>query len=156
MEFGPDGFDAEKFPAKYTNDGENYSPPLRWSGVPDGTVELAVTMINDSSRLSEPFVHWIVYKIPSSVDRLPEGFKHEKDPAAPLDILQGTNSLGNTGYNGPWGVAGRRMHYRFRIFALDSALLLQPGLDRKKLMDAIASHIIDEADFEATYVREYA
>ncbi len=43
--------------------GKNISPPLNWSGVPRGTVELAIIMEDRDAPLIRPFVHLIAYKI---------------------------------------------------------------------------------------------
>src|SRR5438876_707518 len=47
-------------PIKYTADGEGISPPLEWSGVPEGIATLMLLIEDADSPTPEPFVHAIV------------------------------------------------------------------------------------------------
>jgi phosphatidylethanolamine-binding protein (PEBP) family uncharacterized protein len=98
-------------------------------------------------------VHWLVYKIPAEVDGVPEGFKHMREPEEPGHVLQGRNSLGNIGYDGPQGTIGRKFHYRIRLLALDIASEAGPSLDRKAFAKAIEGHVLGEAVLHACYER---
>ncbi|NIQ57927.1 MAG: YbhB/YbcL family Raf kinase inhibitor-like protein, partial [Gammaproteobacteria bacterium] len=129
---------GQQIPLEYTRDGRNVSPPLRWSGLPPDTLELALVF----EDTTEPFVHWLLYKIPADLERLPEGIQHKEEAAAVPGALQGRNSLGNVGYDGPLGTVGRTVHYRFRLYALDAPLDVPPGLDRDGLEDAMAGHVL--------------
>ena len=68
-------------------------------------------------------------------------------------MLQGRNSLGNVGYDGPLGTLGRTIRYRFRLFALDQPLDLSPGLDKEAFLAAASGHVIEQSDLIATYER---
>ena len=85
----------------------NRSPPLAWSDLPAGTIELALLFENITPQTKEPFVQWLVYKIPPDRGGLPEGYKHKADPKEPVGVLHGRNSLGNVGYDGPLGTLNR-------------------------------------------------
>jgi hypothetical protein len=52
-------------PQRLTRDGDNRSPPLAWSGVPPGTVELAV-VVDDPDAPRGTYVHWVVVFTPST------------------------------------------------------------------------------------------
>ena len=54
-------------------DGGNLSPPLAWTGVPEGTVSLVLVMEGIEPRADEPNVHWLVWNIPAEVTELPSG-----------------------------------------------------------------------------------
>ena len=77
---------------KFTCDGENISPALEWSGVPEGTKSFA--LIVDDPDAPDPanprmtWVHWVLYNIPATVRSLPEGVK---DKDLPKGTLQGLN-----------------------------------------------------------------
>lgn len=63
--------DGEELPATHTcksgnEKGKGIPPPLQWRGVPDGTVELLVTMSDNISGDSK----WIVYNIPIGINQL--------------------------------------------------------------------------------------
>ena len=88
-------------PRPYTGDGVDRSPPLAWSGLPPGTKELALICDDPDAPQPEPWVHWVIYKIPATVTGLPEGVAASDKPAAPAGALQGPNSFRKTGYGGP-------------------------------------------------------
>jgi Raf kinase inhibitor-like YbhB/YbcL family protein len=145
----PDG----KIPIRYSKDGENVSPPLAWSDLPAGTRELALLFENITPATKEPFVQWLVYKIPPDQRGLPEGFKHKRDPKEPVDVLHGRNALGNIGYDGPLGTLNRTIRYRFRLFALDRPLELSPGLDKEAFLAAASGNVLEQVDLIATSER---
>src|SRR5437868_14346230 len=105
-------------PRRYTEDGEDLSPPLTWSGLPEGTRELALIVDDPDAPRAEPFVHWVVYKIPVDSSGLPESRPSHAKSAAPLHgALQGENSRGELGYIGPTPPAGHGTHhYHFHLY----------------------------------------
>jgi Raf kinase inhibitor-like YbhB/YbcL family protein len=147
---------GDRFPEKFSKDGLNVSPPVEWSDVPEDAKELVLLFENITPQTKEPFVHWLVYKIPASWHGLPEGFKHQLDPKEPADVFHGMNSMGGHGYQGPLGTAGRRMRLRFTLFALDRALEFPPGLDKGQLLAAVRGHVLDQTDMEVVWERTAA
>ena len=141
--FGPSG----RMDKKYGGDAGNASPPLQWSGAPNGTKEFALICHDPDAPLPHGFTHWVVYGIPASVTRLPEGQKADLFSA-------GLNSAGKAGYMGPYPPTGHGVHhYYFWIYALGRELGLKPGLDKPRLLDAISSHILEQARVVGTYER---
>src|SRR5258708_31887697 len=53
--------------------GENISPPLAWSGGPEGTKSLALLLFDPEGRAPAGVSHMVVYGIPSSVTGFAEG-----------------------------------------------------------------------------------
>ena len=51
-------------PRRHTGDGEDLSPPLAWTGVPSSARELALILDDPDAPMSEPWVHWVIFKIP--------------------------------------------------------------------------------------------
>ena len=51
--------EGDEVPTQFTCDGENISPPLRWSGVPEEAAELRVSL-TDPDAPRGPFTHWLV------------------------------------------------------------------------------------------------
>ncbi len=137
-------FDGHRqIPERHTGDGEDVSPPLEWSGVPEGTQAFAVVCHDPDAPLVDGFTHWVAYGIPKDATGLPEGAD---------DITHGTNSFGNAGYNGPAPPPGHGPHhYYFWVYALDSDLDLDPGLDRRGLHEQIEDHVIEQARVIGTY-----
>src|SRR5262249_4554735 len=113
-------------PRRHSMDGENRSPALVWTEVPERTHEFALIMDDPDAPGDEPFVHWIAYGIPASASELPEGLPKAKEVASPVHVKQGANSFGRVpgvGYGGPSPPKGHGLHhYHFHLYALDDAL----------------------------------
>lgn len=97
---------GEPMPARYTCDGRDASPPLRWTAPPRGTVSLALT-VTDPDAVGGPFVHWRLTGIAPSTRALAAGSR-----------AGGRNSFGKTGYGGPCPPRGRAHRYVFDLRAL--------------------------------------
>ena len=148
--FGP----GERIPEKYTADGQDISPPLSWGKIPEDARELALIVEDPDAPRPEPFVHWLVYKISRDASGLPEGVARGATLQSPPGAVQGKNSFGKIGYGGPAPPSGHGTHhYHFRLYALDEPLEVQPGLDKKALLDAMSRHVIDETDLVGVYQR---
>ena len=132
-----------RIPEKHTGDGEDVSPPLEWTGVPEGTEAFAIVCHDPDAPLVDGFTHWIAYGIAGDATGVPEGAS---------DLKAGSNSMGNAGYNGPAPPPGHGPHhYYFWVYALDSDLDLEPGLERRELLDKIEDHVIEQARLIGTY-----
>jgi len=92
-------------PIRYTCEGANVSPPLRWTAPPSGTSSFALTMVD----VTVGFLHWQVLRIPATVRRLPENAK-----LAHTSL----NSFHQPGYGGPCPPAGPPHRYVFTLRAL--------------------------------------
>ena len=141
--------------------GDNTSIDLSWSNLPAGTVQLA--MICDDPKvveigmMPEPFVHWVVYNIPASASGLPPGMP--ADAQVSLAGLEGTiNGLNGTrrsGYFGPRPPVNGQLHaYHFRVYALDSDLGLEAGLNKAQLLEAIDGHVLATGMLMGHYERK--
>lgn len=106
-------------PARYTCTGADVSPPLRWSGVPAGTKELALAMI-DSDAPGGPFTHWVLAGIPPTDNRLPAHL-------GLTGAVPGRNDFGKLLYRGPCPPAGRAHRYVIELLALPAPSGLTPG-----------------------------
>ncbi len=153
-------FDSgEPIPRKYTADGQNVSPPLTWSGLPEATKELAL-VCDDPDAPSpkrpapKPWVHWVLYKIPPTVSRLPEAVPPRPQLDDPPGALQGKNSWPTVGYRGPEPPPGSGRHrYVFTLYALDTELSLPAEVDKDTLLNAMEGHVLAEAQWIGTYER---
>jgi Raf kinase inhibitor-like YbhB/YbcL family protein len=141
-------------PKKYTGEGPDVSPELRWSGVPEGTRELALVCDDPDAPRAQPWVHWVLYSLPPDVQSLPEGVA-KRDRIEPAPARQGGNDFGKVGYGGPMPPRGHGPHrYFFHLYALGHKLDLAPGLDKDKLLAAIADHVLDEGQLMGKYERK--
>ena len=146
--------DGEKIPTRFTGDGEDISPELTWSGVPDGAKELALICDDPDAPTPEPWVHWVIYKIPVGATGLVEHVQMAETLAEPAGAYQGRNSWGTIGYRGPAPPKGHGVHhYHFKLYALDTTLSVTGGLDKKQLLKAMQGHVLAETEVVGTYQR---
>lgn len=136
-------------PAKYTCDGENVSPPLAWSGVPETARTLAL-VADDPDAPRGTWVHWVVYQIPATEKGLPENVPARET----LDggARQGRNDFKNTGYGGPCPPSSAHRYF-FKLYALDAEPNLPPGVSKEQLLKAIEGHVVAEGQLMGRYQR---
>ena len=141
----------ESIPAYYTCDGEDLSPPLAWSGVPQGTQSF--TLIVDDPDAPDPkapkviWVHWVLYNIPSATTALSEAITE-----LPGSTREGLNDWKRTGYNGPCPPVGRHRYFH-KLYALDVVLPEMEGATKAQVEDAMQGHILAQTELIGTYQR---
>ncbi|SIN68501.1 phospholipid-binding protein, PBP family [Singulisphaera sp. GP187] len=146
--------DGRAIPRRYSDDGEDVSPPLAWSDLPEGTRELALIVDDPDAPTPEPWVHWVLCKVPADVQALAEGLPGSPKLNTPSGARQGKNSWGGDGYRGPAPPRGHGTHhYHFQLYALDAPLQTSAGLDKGSLLRAMQGHILARAELVGTYQR---
>jgi hypothetical protein len=135
--------DGGSIPRKYTCDGVGVSPPLRFEGVPDGTVSLAL-VFDDPDAAGGVWDHWVVWNIPPTTDRLDEG--------RPAPGVVGRNSWQRNAYGGPCP-PDREHGYVFALYALDASLPLAATAGAAALVKTMHGHVLARAQVTARYVR---
>jgi Raf kinase inhibitor-like YbhB/YbcL family protein len=168
----------QPIPAKYSRDGEDISPSLKWEGAPDGTGGFAL-ICDDPDAPGGTWIHWVIYGIPVDTTELPEGIKQNDTVAVAGSVFpkmggwklgfgsdfktisqlpgakQGVNSYGDVGYGGPQPPRGHGAHhYHFQLYALDTELNLAARMTRQQLDAAMKGHIIAEAQLVGTFQRD--
>src|SRR5215470_5964351 len=119
--------------------GENVSPPLAWSNVPEGTKSFALLLFDPEGRAPAGVSHMVVYGIPTDVKGLAEG-----ELSKPSDKFVGGKNLMGVGiYFGPGTPPNTDWHhYTFTLVATDlDPKALQPGLTRDELAKALDGHV---------------
>lgn len=142
--------DGETIPAKYTDDGQDVSPPLKWTDPPKETESFAL-IADDPDAPRGTWVHWVAYRIPGQLRELKEGVP--KSGETPDGVMQGTNDFGKTGYGGPAPPPGKPHRYYFKLYALDFTPRVEAGLTKEELLRAIEGHVLAEAQIMGTYGR---
>ncbi len=137
-------------PQRYTCDGPDLSPPLAWSGLPEGTKALAL-VCDDPDAPVGTWDHWIVYGLPPSLAGLPEGVG--KSAPLPPGAVEGKNGWGRLGYGGPCPPPGKPHRYFFKLYALKAALGLKAGATKGELKAAMDGLVISSAELVGTYGR---
>jgi hypothetical protein len=116
--------------------GENVSPQLSWSNVPDGTKSFVLLMTDPEGRAGTGTSHWVAYGIAPSVTGFPEG-----EVSKPSDkYVSGKGTGGASYYAGPCTPANQMAHhYTFVLIATDLAPTeLPPGLTREEVAAKLA------------------
>jgi Raf kinase inhibitor-like YbhB/YbcL family protein len=135
---------AQAIPSRHSCDGEDVSPPLRWSNVPEGTRSLAL-IVDDPDAPGGVFTHWLAWGLDPIAEGLGEG---ESAPRA------GRNDFGTNGYRGPCPPPGHGRHrYVFRLYALDAEPELAAGATKAELEQAIEGNVLTIAELVGTYER---
>jgi len=134
---------GQRIPVRHTCDGEDRSPPLEWSNVPERTQALAL-IVDDPDAPGGTFTEWLAWGFDPEAGRLAEG---EAVPA------EGRNDFGVNGYRGPCPPPGHGPHeYVFRLLALDAAPEAGSGARRGEL-ESILGRPLAVAELRGTYER---
>lgn len=136
-------------PSKYTADGADMSPPIRWQGVPDGTNSIAI-ICDDPDAPMGTWVHWLVWNIPPETAGLDEDVR--PDAVLKNRICQGTTDFGRIGYGGPAPPSGTHRYF-FKVYALDTMLDLAADSVKQELEIAMEGHILSKGELVGTYCR---
>jgi hypothetical protein len=142
-----------KIPSKYTCEGDDLSPPLEWSGVPEGTKSLVLIVDDpdapDPAKPQRVYVHWVLYNIPAEATRIEENAwrSHLPDGTA-----TGVNDWDKQAWGGPCPPIGRHRYF-FKLYALDAPTGLRDGHTKAELLKAIEGHVLDQAELIGTYER---
>ena len=136
--------------------GKNISPELHWSGVPEGTKSLALTVYDPDAPTGSGWWHWIIYNIAPRVMGLAAGAGDVNAKLAPAGSLQSRTDFGSVGYGGPCPPAGDKPHrYIFTLFALDVAQLdLDANATAALVGYNLNAHAIGKAQMTVLFGRE--
>jgi Raf kinase inhibitor-like YbhB/YbcL family protein len=137
-------------PKQYTCDGQDVSPPLAWTSVPDGTQSLAL-ICDDPDAPMGTWVHWVLFNLPAEVKELSEHVPPKK--TLENGAKQGKNDFRKIGYGGPCPPGGTHRYY-FKLYALDTVLHANPGIAKQELLNAMEGHILAEGQLMGKYTRQ--
>ena len=135
---------AQPIPSRHGCEGDDVSPQLHWTNIPDGTRSLAL-VVDDPDAPGGVFTHWVAWGLDPAAGGLGEGEAASRE---------GRNDFGTSGYRGPCPPPGHGRHrYVFRLYALDVELELGSGAAKAELEQAIERHILTTAELVGTYER---
>jgi Raf kinase inhibitor-like YbhB/YbcL family protein len=135
-------------PQKYTGDGLDTSPPLRWDGGPEATKSFAL-VCDDPDAPRGTWVHWVLWNLPTDQHELPEGVP--TTPTLPSGARQGKNDFGKVGYGGPAPPRGKPHRYFFKIYALDRTLDIPEEATKGQLDQTLKGHVLASGRFLGKY-----
>jgi hypothetical protein len=151
--------DGGQIPIKYTQVGDEASPPLAWTNVPEGVASFVLIVHDVDTAIgngTDDLLHWLLWNIPATMTSLPE-----RVPVA-SQLPDGTRQISATspGYRGPGALSsGPAHHYVFELFALDSTLDVpavgaSPPQTRAAIVAAMAGHIRGKAAYVGLFKRQ--
>ncbi len=117
-------------PARHTCAGEDESPPLKWSGLPDDAAELVLLVLNSNPVNEALFFDWAVAGLDPSLEGIEEG-------KLPPGAVVGKNSFGKNGYSICPPEAGKSESYVFMLYAIPEVLSPEEGFDPLPLREAV-------------------
>lgn len=141
-------------PAKYTCEGADISPPLKWSTEPANTRSLV--LIVDDPDAPDPaapkmvYVHWVVYNIPAGTTTLPE---NAAKTGLPSGARHGSNDWKKQTYGGPCPPIGRHRYFH-KLYALDTVLTGLNNPTKTQLEQAMRGHTLGTAELIGTYQKK--
>ncbi|HAR63852.1 MAG: YbhB/YbcL family Raf kinase inhibitor-like protein [Candidatus Margulisiibacteriota bacterium] len=139
---------GELIPRKYTCDGDDASPPLVWSALPESTRKLAI-LCEDIDDPDGPKTHWIIFDLPVSLRGLRDGIPQQQ--FLEDGVSQGVNDFHRVGYTGP--CSSKTVHrYQFTLYALDAELSMEEYTATKDLLlKEMKGHILDQGQLVGLY-----
>lgn len=145
--------DQGAIPSLYTCEGKDISPPLDWTGLPEGTRSLALVVDDpDAPDPAAPkmiWVHWVLYNIPAETTGLGEGVP---SGSLPPGTREGLNDWKRPGYLGPCPPVGRHRYFH-TLYALDTTLPDLRQRTKAQLLKALKGHILAQAELVGTYAK---
>ena len=134
--------DGERIPVEFTCDGEGTQPPYTVSGVPSGTMSIAVVM--EATVPQGVFTHWVQFDMP------PES----QIPEDAIDVgTLGAGLFGTLGYAPPCPLGDAVGVYTLQVFAIDSLLGLDEGDTKETLFEALRGRVVGFGELTGEYSR---
>lgn len=145
--------DNESIPKKYTCDGENLSPPLKWKNPPKGTKSFVLIM--DAPDAPQGiWDHWVIYNLPSETNTLSEGVRTKELPTPAKLAL---NSWNNKNYGGPCPPHNSEHTYYFKLYALRDLIKPEENRESKTNIEkTIQGRLLGKAVLIGKYARSAA
>ena len=126
-----------EIPKKYTCYGENISPPLNISNVPDGAQSFVLIMQNLSSPKGR-WINWLVWNLEAAHTFIPENSNLEWSTI-------GLNSYKEYGYSGPCP-SNQKHEFQIMVFALKDMLILDKEASIDELIFAMEDYVLTQGE----------
>ncbi len=137
--------DNQSIPDKYTCNGANVSPPLRFENIPERTKSLAL-IVDDPDAPSGTWTHWMVWNITPRVGEIGEN-------GVPKEAIVGKNDFYHNSYGGPCPPSGTHRYF-FKLYALDAVLGLAGHATRAEFESTMLPHVIEKTQLVGTCAKK--
>ena len=138
---------GQLIPGKYTQDGENISPPLVIEAVPQGAQSLVIIMEAIDADFNPIKTHWMIWNVSPNIGKIGEN-------SIPMGACAGINDFWQVGYVGPCPPPGVKEMFSFSCFALDRALNVSLSITPFDLKKAVEQHLVTFDSLEGYYIRK--
>lgn len=143
-----------RLPARFTADGVGVSPPLFWTGVPEGAARLALIVEDADAPTPQPLVHAVVWDLPPRDGELREGAIRRDGSGSADGSDVGRNSMFSEGWLPPDPPTGHGEHnYAFQLFALADGPDVGENPGRRALLAAMEGRVLAAGLLTGTYSR---
>ena len=144
---------AKNLPRDYTCDGKDISPQISIGDVNSALSKSLAIIVNDPDAPGGGgFVHWIAWNM-ELLKLIPENIPKTPKVTFPIRAVQGKNSFGRIGYNGPCPPRGKPHRYFFKIYGLDTEISLPAEATKDQLVRSMEGHIVQYGETCVTYGR---
>jgi phosphatidylethanolamine-binding protein (PEBP) family uncharacterized protein len=140
----PSSGGPQALPAEYTCAGKSTSPALRWQGVPQGTAELVLFVMNIQPVGGKLFFDWAVAGLSPELEEIEAG-------KLPRGAVVGRNGFGKMGYE--ICPEGGGETFMFALFALPKRLSPSQGFEPLALRKAVTDVSSDVGLLALSYAR---
>lgn len=130
--------DGGTIPVRLSCEGDNLSPPLTWTNVPEAAQELAL-VVADPDADGAVFHHWVVLGIEAAPAEVGTG-------ELPAGAVEARGSSENPTWIGPCPPPGEEHDYLFSLYPLSRRLGLADSVELKTALDAIDDARIPEEE----------
>lgn len=134
--------DGTALPERHTCHGAGTSPPLTWSNVPAGTVELVVSVVDLDA---DQYVHWLLYGLAPIEPGLADG-------DVPVAAFEWPNSSGQASFSPPCPPAGSEHLYMFTVYALNQQLEAADDATATEVLNNLTAITIAQSSVSGTVI----
>ena len=143
-----------RLPERFTADGEGISPPLFWTGVPEGTARLALIVEDPDAPAPQPLVHAVIWDLAGEDGDLKEGAIRQDGAGGSDGSDVGRNSYLSEGWLPPDPPTGHgEHHYAFQLFALSAGPDVDETPGRSAVLKAMEGRVLAAGLLTGTYSR---
>jgi Raf kinase inhibitor-like YbhB/YbcL family protein len=140
--------DGAGIPPRHTCDDNDIAPALSWTGIPLGTVEVAISMtdLDVPGPGGAGLTHWVMTGINPAITALAE----DEVPAGAIEWI---NDLDDIGWTGPCPPSDETHTYLFTVHALNQQLELADGTAASDVVATLNQLSISQISVSGTYTR---
>lgn len=139
----PNFTNHDVIPKTFTCDGDDISPALEWSDIPEETKSFVLVVRDPDAPMKTEWVHWVVINIPALTTTVSQG----QVPAGGTEV---ENDFGRATWGGPCPPDGKHRYY-FEIYALSTSVI--GGNSLATVKEAMNGYILSKTELMGTYNR---